>query len=145
MNISKQLTHIYLNQEDWHRFKLPEEEANQYHERLLMQGNIITYVENDELLGYLEFWRINFEQFGRLVCDVPILTDVEDITTGNIAYINNMWITPDKRNGHVFAILGESFLYQNKDAKFFATFRRQKYSYPLKVYSREDLIKFYNK
>lgn len=144
MKLSEQLTEIY-KKEPWHRTCLTDEQANEYHERLLMQGNIITYVENDELLGYLEFWRVSFEQFGRLVCDIPIMTDTEDITTGNIAYINNMWITPDKRNSHVFAILGESFLYKNKDAEFFATFRRQKYTYPLRVYSREDLIRFYNK
>ncbi len=144
MNLAEQLTAIY-HKEDWHKTRLTDEQANEYHERLLMQGNIITYVENDELLGYLEFWRINFEQFGRLLCDIPILTDVEDITTGNIAYINNMWITPDKRNSHVFAILGESFLYKNQDAQFFATFRPTKYVHPVKVYSREDLIRFYKK
>lgn len=110
-----------------------------------MQGNIITYIKNGELHGYLEFFRINFEQFGRKVCDLPIYALEEDILNGNIAYINNMWINPEDRNGDAFHMLAAMFLARNKDAEFFTAFRRLKKSEPVKVYRREDLIRFYSK
>lgn len=142
MSIVEQLTFIYKNMENWHRNKLSEAEANVYHERLLVKGNIITYVDKGILKGYLEFWRINFSQLGRIICGQSIMTDVEDITTGNIAYVNNMFIFEDAREGEAFDMLSTMFLVKNKDAEYFTAFRVKK-SQPIKVYSRKDLDKLY--
>jgi hypothetical protein len=143
--IAEQLTYIYLTQECWHRNKLTEEQANEYHERLLMQGNILTSVIDGELKGYVEYWRINTEQLGRIIIGQPILTDTEDIVSGQIAYINNMWIEESYRNGIVFDMLATMFLVKNQDAEFFCAIRRLKHNKPFQVYSRQDLIKLYTK
>ena len=143
--IIEQLTKIYHNCEFWHKHKLTKEQSDKYHERLLIQGNILTYIVNGELLGYLEFWRLNFEQFGRVVCNLPIMTDVEDLLNGPIAYISNMYITPDDRDGMAFNVLASMFLSRNKDAQYFTAFRRTKKSQPVQVYKREDLMKLYTK
>ena len=143
--IAEQLTYIYLNCETWHKTKLSEHEANLYHERLLMQGNILTYVREGVLLGYLEYWRINTEQLGRIICNIPILTDIEDINNGPIAYINSMYIDPDYRNGEAFEMLGTMFLVKNRDAKVFVACRNLKHNKPVQVYSRADLIRLYTK
>lgn len=143
--IIDQLTYIYINQENWHEHKLSKEDSDAYHERLLMQGNIITYIENNELLGYLEFYRINFEQFGRMVCDINIPVFEENILDGNIALVKNMWITSEKRHSEVFEFLSAMFLSRNRDADFFVAFRRTKHSEPLLVYSRDDLKHLYNR
>lgn len=142
--IIEDLTNIYLTREK-HNNYLSEEESNKYHERLLVQGNIITYIDNNELKGYLEFWRLDFSQLGRLICGDPILTDKEDILNGNIAYINNMWIDDDYRGGLAFQTLGAMFLSRNKDAEYFCAVRRLKHNHPVQVYKREELIKLYTK
>lgn len=143
MTIVEQLTQVYLTKEKWHKRYLSEEEANKYHERLIMQGNIITYVDNGELIGYLEFWRINYTQLGRILCDNPIITDVEDIISGDIAYINNMWIREDARGTEAFNILGNMFLVKNQDAQIFCCVRRMKHHHPIQIYKRDELIKLY--
>lgn len=145
MTIPEQLTYIYRNYENWHKSKLSEEESNEYHERLLMQGNILTYVKDGELKGYIEYWCITPEQLGRIITNQPILTDVEDILNGQIAYINNMYIDPEYRNGEAFDMLSTMFLVKNKDADVFVACQNLKRHKPIQVYSREDLIKFYNK
>lgn len=143
--IIDQLTEIYLIKEKWHKHKLSKEESDEYHERLLVQGNIITYVRNGELLGYLEFWRINFEQLGRVICNREFFVFEEDILNGNIAYIANMWINPEDRNGVIFDMLSAMFLSRNKDAELFCAFKIIKHNRPFQVYTRQELIKLYNK
>lgn len=145
INIINQLTDVYHNFETWHKQKLTREQSNEYHERLMINGNILTYIKSGELIGYLEFWRINFEQLGRLVCGQPVLTDIEDLLSGNIAYINNMWINPDDRGGFAFEFLASMFLSRNKDAEFFVAFRNLKHNKPIQVYKRDELIKLYMK
>lgn len=139
--IIDQLTKIYLTKEDWHKIKLTEEQANEYHERLMINGNILTYIVKGELIGYLEWWGINYEQFGRLVCGEPILTDVENILDGNIALINNMWISENDRNGYAFELLSSMLLSRCKDKDFYVAFRRVKRNQPIQVYTRDEIMK----
>lgn len=138
--IIEQLTNIYLTRETWHANKLSEEQANEYHERLLVQGNILTYVESGELKGYIEYWRLDFEQWGRLVCGVPVYAFDENITDGEIAYINNMWVAEDSK---AFDMLVAMFLTKNQDAEFFTAFRRTKKHQPVLVYDRNDFLKWH--
>lgn len=145
LNIIEQITFIYLNCENWHKSKLSEQEANLYHERLLVNGNIMTYVKDGALRGYIEFWRISAEQLGRIIIGDPILTDIEDITNGQIAYIANMWIDPEYRNGEAFEMLGSMFLIKNKDASVFVACRNLRHNKPVQVYKREELIRLYTK
>lgn len=142
MNIIEQLTNIYLNKEFWHKNKLSESEANLYHERLLMQGNIITYIRDNELLGYLEYYRINFEQLGRIMCNYTLAHN-EDLLSGNIAFINRMWIREDYRNSIPYITLSKEFLIKNKDANMFVAIQNHKKHKPFQIYSRDELLKFY--
>lgn len=141
-NIAEQLTFLYINDEKWYSHKLSEHDANLYHERLLMQGNIITHITDGMLDGYLEFYRINYEQLGRILCDIQ-LGDDEDLLTGDIAFINRMWIKEEFRNTRIFNMLGAIFLERNKDANIFATIQQHKNHKPFQVYSKEELIRFY--
>lgn len=143
MTIAEKLTEIYYKLENWHKSKLSKEDANQYHERLLMSGNIITYVKEGELIGYLEYFRINYEQWGRLVCGETIGALEENIKDGKIAYINNMWIAEGERGAEAFDFLGRLFLSRCIDCEYFTTFRRLKKSQPVKVYTREDIFKHF--
>lgn len=145
MTIIQKLTNIYLEKENWHKSKLSKEEADHYHERLLMNGNILTYVTNGELLGYLEFWLIDFSQFGRLVCNQPIMTDTENLLNGNIALINNMWVAENERGALAFDMLAAMFLARCNNAEFYCAFRRVKRHQPIQVYSRAEIMKHFKR
>jgi hypothetical protein len=131
--LAEQLTFIYQHVETWHKKKLSNAEANLYHERLLMQGNIVTIVEDGVLKGYIEIWRINYEQLGRLMCGETIFAFDENITDGNIAYVNNGWIAEDYRNIDMARKLEKKFMEKFKDCKYISR-KRQKYSESFKVY-----------
>lgn len=139
MNIIEQLTHIYHTEENWHIKKLSIEESNKYHEKLLMQNNIGVFTKDGEVLGYFECWRINFEQFGRLVCGVPVYTFEENITDGNIALVNNVWIHPDHRNGEVYKYLRNKFYELNHNCDFYVGFALRKNHQPIKVFTKDKL------
>lgn len=140
LNIIKSLTFIYLNCETWHKNKLSEADANVYHERLINQGNILTYVEDGILIGYVEVWRINYDQLGRILCEVPFYVFDENITNGNIAYIHNMWIKPEHRMNLVKRKILKEFF--NKFASCeFLFLRRVKWNYMFKVYPMKSFIR----
>lgn len=132
-NLAEQLTFIYEQVETWHKIRLSTADANVYHERLLMQGNIVTIVEDGVLKGYIEVWKINFEQLGRLLCGISVYVYDENITDGNIAYINNGWIAEDYQNTDMARKLEAKFTEQFKDCIYVAR-KRQKYSEAFKVY-----------
>lgn len=136
MNTSNLLTNNYLSDnEPWHKHKLSEQEANEYHERLLMQGNIITIIKDNELKGYLEIWKINYEQLGRIMCGLPVYALEENITDGNIAFVNNGWIDHGE-------YIYKNLLFQMKerfsDCEYVAR-RRFKYNENFKVYPMGQL------
>lgn len=121
---------------------LPRAEALEYFERLMINGNILTYVKDGELLGFCEFWRVDYSQFGRLCCNITLAHD-EDLLNGNIALITRMYIVPDKRNSEVFMTLAAQFLSRNKDCTHFAAFQQQKIHKPVQVYTRDQIIKHF--
>ena len=56
MNLFEKITEIYLNEEFWHDKKLSREEANEYHRRMLLNGNILTVSDGETLAGYCEYF-----------------------------------------------------------------------------------------
>lgn len=142
MIISNEINHIYQNILPKNPIMLPNDEAIVYFERLLMNGNIITYVKDGELLGFLEFWKISKEQFGRLCCN-ETLAHEEDLLNGDVALITRMWITPDLRNAETFINMGREFLSRNINATHYAAMQFHKKHKPIQCYSREKILKHY--
>lgn len=142
MIISKIIAKIYDEITLESPCKIHGQEALDYFERLIMNGNIITYIQDGELLGFLEFWRISYEQWGRICCYISLAHD-EDLLSGNICLIANMWIKPDLRNGETFLHLGRTFLEKNKDATHFAAQQHQKVHKRFQIYTREEVLKHY--
>lgn len=140
MNILHQILKIYEEVLPKQPIMLSHNEAMQYFERLMMNGNIITYVKDGELCGFLEFWKVSTEQFGRICCNMT-LDHSEDLLNGNIGLITRMWITPDMRNGETFLHLGREFLRVNEECTHYAWLQSQKRHKPLQVYSKEDMFK----
>lgn len=137
--IVDQLSEVYYKYEWWHKNRLNKIELDKYHIKLLDNNNIIYYEENGELLGYVEFWRINFEQFGRLICQCPFSAYLEDVQSGKIAYVANVWIKENVRHTHVARVLKLMFFNANENCEFFVGEARRKKSEPVKVFTRSAL------
>lgn len=85
-SIPEQLVEIYNTQEWWHKTRMSYEETLQYHTSRYKNGDIHTYQENGEVLGYYERY---------LLWDTCILY--------------NVWIKEDYRQGNVFKELYRYF------------------------------------
>lgn len=140
--IIDEIVNIYENKLPKMSLMLSHEEALEYFERLMINGNILTYIKDGELLGFCEFWRINESQFGRLCLNMTLTHD-EDLLNGNVALITRMYITPDNRNSEVFMILASMFLSRNKDCTHYAAMQFKKKHKPLQVYTREEILRHY--
>jgi hypothetical protein len=138
-SIITQLNEIYLL-ETWHKERLSQIEAWKYHDKLLLQGNIITLSDGDILCGYVEQWRISFEQFGRIICGEPFSAMHENVQNGQIAYVANTYIRPEYRNGRVYKMLRDRFFEFNKECTHFCGIARRKKSAPVKVFKREQVL-----
>jgi ribosomal protein S18 acetylase RimI-like enzyme len=101
MDIIKQLLDIYYNEEFWHRNKMPYQTAYSYHKTMFDKGNIIVNVQDEKVLGYVEFWLINEEQLSHILDDGKFCGDTEDTENGDICYVANMWIDPQYRNNGI--------------------------------------------
>lgn len=140
-NIIKQLTEVYLSPaEYWHTRKLSSDESDRYHQIMIERGNII-WSEDKEgfLLGYCEFFRINFEQLGRLICHAPFYNLDENTTDGNICLVHNGWIRPEYRFSFVIEDIKKEFFEKNKHCDYFVESALRKKTQPIKVFKKEDL------
>lgn len=136
MNIAEQLTDIYLTEETWHVSKLSKEESDLYHDTLLSKGNIIVIRDGEQVVGYCEFWRLTYEQFGRIICGEPFSAMHEDVQTGQIAYVANTFIKKEYRKGEVTKMLRNRFFEANTLCTHFCGQARRKKSEPVKVFKR---------
>lgn len=137
--IISQLVDIYYENEWWHNERLSRPEAHKYHDKLLSAGNIITVSDGDILAGYVEYWRLSFEQFGRIICGEPFSAMHEDVSTGQIAYVANTFIREEYRNSSVAKQLRDRFLRINEQCTHFAGTALRKSSQPIKVFKKEKI------
>lgn len=148
MSLIDDLTEIYLNYETWHTRKLSYEEAHSYYGVCTGKNRILArYLPGEEkkVVGYVESWRINYEQFGRILCRLPFDIGIENITDGNICYVEGTWIHPDYRRGYVYKDLVSEFFIQNASCEFFVGEAFRKQAGMLKVLKRTDAIRKYLK
>lgn len=137
MTIPEQLTDIYLTKEHWHvGGKLSQEDSIKYHDTLLNKGNIIVVRDGERVVGYAEFWRLTYEQFGRIICGEPFSALQEDVQTGQIAYLANAFIEEGYRGCNVARMLRNRFFEVNTLCTHFCGEARRKKSAPLKVFKR---------
>jgi hypothetical protein len=137
-NIINQLVKIYYTEEYWQKNLMSKEEAYRYHEKRYCDGNIICYIENEKVLGYYEAWRVNFEQWGRMVCH-ELIGFNEDVISGNICVVNNVWIDKDYRRGKVFKTLMRDFYKRHHNCDYYVGHALRKKTQPIKVFKKEDL------
>ena len=139
-DIVKQLVEIYFREEYWQENKMPEDIAYNYHKKLYEQGNIQVFEKDGLVLGYYEVWRINFEQFGRIICHIPFYADSEDVVNGNIAFVANTWIKSEYRNSYVYKVLRNLFFKHNFKCDYYCGEALRKKTQPVKVFKKSELL-----
>lgn len=135
-----QLNQIYYEEEWWIKEKISLEEITRYHNTVLEQGNLITQTDGDILCGYVEFWRINFEQFGRIICGERFSPLDQDVWSGYIAYVANTFIRPEYRNGVTYRMLRNRFFEVNAGCTYFVGNARRKKSELVKVFKVDKIM-----
>lgn len=146
LNIVGQLVDIYLRKELWHGSKLSEEEAVKYFGKMLTKGRILYCEEEGVVVGYVEVWRIGFEQVGRLMCGEYFSAYEEDVEEGKVAYVANTWIRKSHRRGKVYKDLRNRFYSENYDeCEYFMGKAKRKKTGLVKVFTKDQVYKKMNK
>jgi len=145
MDLIDELLHFYYVHDLFQKDYLDYEEARKYHEVAVSKGRIHYVSDGVRLLGYCESWRINFEQFGRIICGLPFNIKNEDIETGKIAYVANVTIHPEHRKSSVIKELTRLFFKSNIGCDFFCGIARRKKHSPVKVFTAQEAYKKWSK
>ena len=144
-NLIKQLTDVYLNEElyneSWQRTKLTREEADYYFQTLTDKERLFCCTNEGQLIGFVETWKLDYEQFGRIIAGEPFCPCTENIEEGEVAYVGDVWVHPDYRKGRTIHILKEAFKEMNRDCKYFVGEAKRKACQPIKVMKRKDIFK----
>ena len=138
-SIVSQLVDIYFNEEWWHTTKMPPEQAFNYHQTMLDKGIIQICEQAGIVLGYIEVWKINFEQFGKLICHAPFKAIDEDVISGNIAYLANTFIKKEYRKSYVKKVLKLKFFSYTHNCQYYVGNALRKSTQPVKVFCKDNL------
>ena len=118
MNIINQLVRTYYNEETWIKKPMSRKDAFNYHKRVVAKGNVIQCTAGNRLVGYVEFWRVNYEQLGRIVCNTGFSAYHENTVDGDICWLYGMWIDEEYRQGKVINKLKKELWEQTKNCKY---------------------------
>lgn len=140
-----QLIEFYYRHDRFQDNPMGIDDAMDYHQAILDKKAIVSYEENDELLGYAEFWRINNEQLGRIVLGQNFSAKWEDINSGTICYLSNVTVRPDKRGLGVIRELRNKFFEANKDCDYFIGYAKRKKTQPWKIFTKQQAYMKYVK
>ena len=123
MDIVKQLVKLYYECEYETHGMLTELEAERYYSKMLANNRIQVITEGGNVMGFLESWRLNMEQLGRVVCWSDFSALKEDVTKGEVAYVSDIWVRGGKRGNGIIKTLIKLFWESNKDASYFISKR----------------------
>ena len=134
-----ELLYFYYNYDNFQTSYFDKEKAIRYFKTIIDKNCICTTLNDDgKLIGYVEFWRINYEQFGRILCCEPINIYDEDIENGPICYLANITVHPDFRRGRTIIDLRGKFFRENYYSKYFVGHAKRKKTQPVKVFTRQE-------
>jgi len=118
MSLIDQLVRIYHEEKLWSKSVLSKEESIEYYKEILKKGKLIYHLQNDNIVGFIEWHNLNDDQFVRFIHNKEFHIAEEDIDSGSICYITSVWV----KNGHryVYRILRDRLLETNKACELFA-------------------------
>ena len=138
-NVLNQLIRFYYEHDAFQRHNLAPDQIRATFLMLVSKGRILWFDIDDEIVGYVESWRLSYEQFGRKLCHLPFDVGLEDIEHGPIAYVANTTILPEYRDGQVAKTLQEAFFKQNMDAEYLVGEALRKKTQPVKIFKADKV------
>lgn len=139
MTLGEKLAEFYLSYDVVDGQKMCREDAVKYFETVYSKGRILYETDNDgNLLGYIDSWRLTFEQFGKFICERKLDVDKEDINHGSVIYLSSITIHPDYRNTEIITLLRNKFFMQNFTGEYFIGHAIRKRHQPIMVHKRKD-------
>jgi hypothetical protein len=116
-SIATQLVDIYYSEEPWIKNRMHPDVALEYHLSQIQRGAIKVAEEMGIVLGYVQVFKITQEQVNRLLQHLPFNESTENITSGDIAFIHNLYIDKNfrGRTRETFKKLRKMFLEYVKD------------------------------
>jgi len=133
----KELVNLYY-EEPFQDTKLTQAQAERYFAHMLSAGCLATASRGEQLVGYVEYWRVSFELFGRLLCCDPINIYEEDIVGGPVCYLSDIYIKPQYRRTSVITELKYKFFNDNGACSYFVGEAKRKKVGMVKTFSRQE-------
>ncbi len=125
--------------------KLSDEEFMAYFIAMDHRKNLIIEWDYEfEVIGFIELWRISYEQLGRIMVHGCIDAREEDTASGNICFLANLAIHPEHRNGPVADLLRRRFFKENYTCSYFCgDSRRRAHHHTFNIYPRTEIMSKY--
>lgn len=129
------LIEFFYKYENHHK-NISREDLVKYFTKMLEIDQIIIHVEDGEILGILEYYLLNYAQFGWLICNGKIDIYEHDITKGDIAYFANGIVIPERRGKTVYKLIKKEFFNRTKDCSYIVGHKNGKRFKPIAVFKR---------
>jgi hypothetical protein len=107
--------------------------------------NLIVELDlEQEIIGFIELWRINYEQLGRIMVHGLIDAREENTTDGELCFLANLAIHPSHYRGPVADLLRRRFFKENYTCSFFCgDSRRRAHHHTFNIYPRTEIMSKY--
>lgn len=107
--------------------------------------NLLVEVDYEfEVIGFIELWRISYEQLGKIMVHGFIDARDENTTDGPICFLANLAIHPAHRGGPVASILRHRYFKENYTCSYFCgDSRRRAHHHTFNIYPRTEIMSKY--
>lgn len=120
------------------------EQIQRYHSWLIEKDLIRYVMPGCRLFAYISYYRLSFEQLGRMVAHEDIDCYNEDLEHGPICWVTDVTISEEGKLNGAAKELKRLFFEKNYDAKYFighAIYKKR--SQPIRVFKATDFLKRY--
>lgn len=138
MTLLSQLIKVY-KQLHKDTLALSDIEAERYYTKMVNDGRIEYVLQNDELVGFLESWRLTYEQAGRVLCWKDFNAVEENVKDGGIIFLVDIWVKEGYRDGTINKVLINAYKEANKDVH--SGFSKRHNGKYIRVYNKENFYK----